>query len=402
MDNKTLMSDLVSWARNDAHIDPDDFDCRYYSECNDSIGNALWRGDGCRMSYVGRQYGSISMDNGFRLVIVGIDHGAKGRWTFEECREELEHWVQKGGFPFNQHYRGVVRTAAAVFGSSGDYCRTNCTKACQKSRDAEARHCVIDRIAQPNNVKCTPKDTENATSRATWKMKVNCAHHLADELLKRLKPDLVVFHGVGARWAVPREFEACGIDMKGVDGIPDQYGPVLYKSKNLDAYILFLNHPSRGWLDRQWDAVVVPALKHLRDRKLIPPQGHTIPGYEIGMGSENRLLSGKIETVESTSGKPVEASGSATQRGDEPTSDSTPKNGPSDEIKARTRDAIGNFDVLNLRDGQLHLKHVTSAFGTIVGDDLERGVLRVIDKRTGEDTTFASVDALLAAGWVID
>lgn len=401
MDNEALMLDLVSWARGDAHIDPDNFDCRYYSECNKSIGSTLWRGDGCRMSYVGRQYGSTSIDDGFRLVIVGIDHGAKGRWTFEECRDELEHWFQKGGCSFNPHYRGVVKTAAAVFGNSGDYCRTNCTKACQQSRDPEARHCVIDRIAQPNNVKCTPKDTENATSRVTWKMKENCAHHLADEL-KRLKPNLVVFHGVGARWAVSREFEACGIDMKGVDGIPDQYGPVLYKSKNPDAYILFLNHPSRGWLDRQWDAVVVPALRHLRDQDLIPAQENAIPVHEIGMGLEDPLLSGKIGVVESGSGKPVEASGNATQLGDEPTSAPTPKSGPPDDIKARTRDAIGNFDILDLRDGRLHLKHVTSAFGTIVGDDLERGVLRVIDKRTGEDTTFASVDALIAAGWVID
>jgi hypothetical protein len=54
------------------------------------------------------------------------------------------------------------------------------------------------------------------------------------------------------------------------------------------------------------------------------------------------------------------------------------------------------------RDGYLHLKHATSSFGTIAEGDLARGVLRVVERQTGEETTFASVEELIAAGWVID
>lgn len=54
------------------------------------------------------------------------------------------------------------------------------------------------------------------------------------------------------------------------------------------------------------------------------------------------------------------------------------------------------------RDGQLHLKHASSAFGIIAGNDLACGVLKIVDRRTGTETTFASADELIAAGWVID
>ncbi len=74
----------------------------------------------------------------------------------------------------------------------------------------------------------------------------------------------------------------------------------------------------------------------------------------------------------------------------------------SDDLKAQTRDVIEGRDILASRDGQLHLKHVTSGFGTIAEDDLWRGVLRVVDRQTGAETTFASADELIAAGWVID
>lgn len=79
-----------------------------------------------------------------------------------------------------------------------------------------------------------------------------------------------------------------------------------------------------------------------------------------------------------------------------------PTNGWSDGLKAQTRDVIEGRGLFVPHDGQLHLKHATADFGTIAGDDLARGVLRVIDRQTGAATTFADADALLAAGWVID
>jgi hypothetical protein len=66
------------------------------------------------------------------------------------------------------------------------------------------------------------------------------------------------------------------------------------------------------------------------------------------------------------------------------------------------RDMIANHDTISARNGQLCLKHVNSAFGTIAEDDLLRGVIKVVDRRTGAQATFADADELIAAGWVID
>jgi hypothetical protein len=272
MNNDALLADLNRWARDDARIDPPTFDCRHYDSCNASANDELDRGAGCLMSYVGRQYGrNATGETGeaFRLVIVGIDHGEPEGGTFEKCRADMEKCYQEGGKNFNPHYKGVVKTAAAIFGKTGEYCREKCRTSCQKSRDPAAAWCVIDRIVQPNSVKCTPKDTVDRTSRATSQMMVNCADHLVDEL-KLLKPGLVVFHGVNARWIIRPKFAARGLDLNAVSDVKDRHDCVLYESRALAAHVLFLYQPAFGHLEGQWDSVVVPALKLLRSRNCIP------------------------------------------------------------------------------------------------------------------------------------
>lgn len=83
-------------------------------------------------------------------------------------------------------------------------------------------------------------------------------------------------------------------------------------------------------------------------------------------------------------------------------SPASPPHGWSDALKAQTRDVIEGADLFMARDGRLHLKHVTSGFGTISAENLHRGVLKVVERRTGAQATFASTDELIAAGWVID
>lgn len=407
MNNEKALRKLVSWSRSEAQIHPENFDCEFYDKCNASTGSALGRGSGCMMSYVGRQYGSNAIDEGFRLMIVGIDHGAIGGGTFEERRDQVEGYHQNGDVvSFNQHYRGVVKTAAAVFGKSGEPCWKNCRVSCQKSRSPEALHCVIDRIVQPNNVKCTPMDTKNATSRATWTMKTNCTHHLASEL-KLLKPKLVVFHGAGARWSVLPELKACGLDMEPIviPGIGEGYGPILYRSKHLNADFLFLHHPSRGWLDRQWDNVVEPAFTFLRNENIIPAQEHSPRKKEVGtqMAAEH-LSDFPIERsiVGSGSGEMIVEATNQHGKSELPNS-SAIQLGRLDGIEQRTQDTIDNFDVFIMADGQLHLKHSAAfAFATITADDLARHVFRIFEEGTGTETTFASAAELVAAGWVID
>ena len=74
----------------------------------------------------------------------------------------------------------------------------------------------------------------------------------------------------------------------------------------------------------------------------------------------------------------------------------------SDELRAQTRDIIANRDTITARNGQLCLKHITSGFGIIPEHDLLHGVIKVVDRQTGAETTFANADELIAAGWVVD
>lgn len=74
----------------------------------------------------------------------------------------------------------------------------------------------------------------------------------------------------------------------------------------------------------------------------------------------------------------------------------------SDVLKSRTRDVIEGGGMFATRDGRLHLKHIVSGFGVMAEEDLLRGVLRVVNVRTGAETTFANADELIAAGWALD
>ena len=90
------------------------------------------------MSYVGPEYGE-----GFRLAIVGMDHGEFTSETFEERQVGIQDCYLNRQEAFNQHYAGVVKTAAAILGKSGGHCRTHCLQSCHATKD-EA--CVINRI----------------------------------------------------------------------------------------------------------------------------------------------------------------------------------------------------------------------------------------------------------------
>ena len=68
----------------------------------------------------------------------------------------------------------------------------------------------------------------------------------------------------------------------------------------------------------------------------------------------------------------------------------------------QTRDAIEGRGIFAMRNGRLCLKHIVSGFGAITAEDLQHGVLKVVDMRTKQATTFASAAELIAAGWAID
>ena len=74
----------------------------------------------------------------------------------------------------------------------------------------------------------------------------------------------------------------------------------------------------------------------------------------------------------------------------------------SDDLKAQTQDEIEGRGAFAMRNGQPCFKHAVSGFSATAADDLQRGVLRIVDMRTKQGATFASASELIAAGWVLD
>jgi hypothetical protein len=222
MTNDALMAELDTWAREDARMWPDVSTCQSYGVCN---RQGILNGKHCMMSYVGRDYGAPGISP--RLALVGMDHRDQGRGDFADRRSEIEHFYQNRGCRFDPHYVGVVKTAAAVFGSSALRCQEACLKerSCQKSRDS-TQPCVIDRIAQPNVVKCVSDLTTNGTCKASTTMWANCTNHLIAEL-KILRPELVVFHGANAKWSVKNAIGNLEpVEIEQISG-----APVLYRCR---------------------------------------------------------------------------------------------------------------------------------------------------------------------------
>ncbi len=260
-ETKDVIAHLEKWASKDALIAPDHFGCRYYDGCNASVGLALRGGDGCCMSYVGHQYGV-----GFRLAIVGMDHGKFNHQTFNERRQRILDRCVQEGFK-RRHYAGVVKTAAAVLGKAGGYCRDNCAERCCANKD---ERCVLNRISQPNLVKCCGRAQGGRDSKSTPVMKRNCARHLSPEL-HLLRPNMVVFQGESkeTRKVIGSEFARTGVDFQAIEECVDSHGPVLYYSTQFGAHFLFTHHPSRDQLKKQWPQVEI-WLRYLRMHRLIP------------------------------------------------------------------------------------------------------------------------------------
>jgi hypothetical protein len=265
MPNEALMAELDAWAA-EARVDPRGFDCRFYDRCNVAPVE-LDRGNTAVMSYIGREYGEPSIMPMPRLMIVGMDHGQPCHMTFEGRREQIEGYEEAPGEDFNQHYKGVVRTAAAFLGGYGAHCATACKARCSRSGGTTVDACVLDRLAQPNLVKCVSLNVPNMTCRATDMMRTNCCHHLFAEI-GLLRPDIVVVHGVDEKWHVLNHMRLRGIehqDLADRTGVND----VLYSAPALRCHFVFLLHPSRNWMDRTWDARALPTLAYLTNTGIL-------------------------------------------------------------------------------------------------------------------------------------
>jgi hypothetical protein len=215
------------------------------------------------MSYVGPRYEHPVEGHDIRLVLVGMDHGSDAQGPYSEdfaSRQRAILSIPKRG-SFNPHYQGVVRTAAAIFGSATACATCAEQNQCQRRTEPD-RRCVLDMIAQPNLVKCA--NGSDMRSASTPTMMTNCVGLLLEEL-EILKPTLLVFHGVGAR----KPFESV-VTSNGWTNTEVHKNLHEIVSAHLRTHVLYLPHPARGHLARQWTTVVEPALSLLRRMGRVP------------------------------------------------------------------------------------------------------------------------------------
>jgi hypothetical protein len=265
MSQTDLIQTLSTWAKTKSFIDQSCFNCPFHSSCNESTKGNLGRGNNTQLSYICPNYGAKSI----RLAIVGIDHGDQEACDYQARTSGiLAHYRNRRNY-FNAHYRGVVKTAAAIYGQEGSNCAHNCMNACSAQADYD-HECVLNGFAQLNIVKCVRNDTVNRGSLSSWTMKCNCSNHLIDEIAM-LEPHLAVFHGVGSKHPFLTTLAKRKINATPLPNVTANYGEVIYEIPSLKIFVLFLAFPSRGHLARQWDGVVIPAVTYLRERGLIPP-----------------------------------------------------------------------------------------------------------------------------------
>jgi Uracil DNA glycosylase superfamily len=277
-----LLPRLEQRAR-ELRILPQEFECPDYMECQASRDPRelppLKRGKSCTMTYIGRQYGHPISGSAFRLVIAGMDHGGvklpdqPDYVDFTARRTEIESAYYVGKTKFNPHYRGVIRTAAAMMGRAGNHCLEECwsNRICAGDARGTEEPCALLSFAQPNLVKCAASEKMMAC-KATPEMFRNCSKNLIHELAV-LRPGILVFHGSSARQTFSTAVRDQGGSLKPVEGGPDHRQMAVIFQLSFDGFqccVLFLSHPSHGWLDRQWKSVAEPALKWLRAGRHIP------------------------------------------------------------------------------------------------------------------------------------
>jgi hypothetical protein len=265
MESTYDLAALDEWARLRGINDPDNFTCCFLELCK---RHRLVDGKQCCNSYVAPGYSATPDD--FRIAVVGMEHGSKAFETHESRRELILRAyciADREQSSFNGHYEGVVRIAAAIFGESAKDCASGCTTICQRYKS-----CVINRIAQPNLVRCTPIDQTDSTSRSSSEMKHNCSLHLLEEL-KILRVQLVIFQGGGKgtrkivtdTWGKVRRMKLTGLLRDG--NAADDY--ILYHAQEESMHILFTYHGGRHRLAGQWPKVQ-KWIAYMREEGIIP------------------------------------------------------------------------------------------------------------------------------------
>ena len=68
----------------------------------------------------------------------------------------------------------------------------------------------------------------------------------------------------------------------------------------------------------------------------------------------------------------------------------------------KTRAYLREIDDWALFTDELHLKNADRRFATIGMSEVGKGIMELTDRKTGEKYSYASIDEVIADGWVVD
>jgi hypothetical protein len=229
---------------------------------------ACGEGDLYLATYIGPLYFTAK----HKVLFVGLDHGMKTRNVDVDLRQRHKDMIEWPSDPgrdgkWNPHYQGCIKVAGYLLDSA---CLNDCTSRCalravpSSPSHASEANCVFLQFSQGNAVKCVPAGSQTMSFNANKRIPA-CLPLMFEELTV-LRPDVIVLQG---RRHLSKPLRKLVASKDGVEWKTTENGYVgIMVWQTWQSVVVALNHPARGWLARNWDGEIVPALdearKHLR------------------------------------------------------------------------------------------------------------------------------------------
>jgi hypothetical protein len=205
-------------------------------------------------TYIGPRFGERE-----RVLFVGLDHGMAT--TRGECSNLLSRQKEILGQrnnekrSWNLHYKGCMMTASALFDLP---CTYQCIARCRRLPEKD---CSLLHIAQANIVKSVLRDKKDRTFDQSKKLAVAIPELLAE--VEYIRPTVIILHGRCIHLPFPKhvahahQFELIKNS--------NHLAKVSWKFVSpFESLIAFFRHPARGWLQRDWDSIILPTMEAIR------------------------------------------------------------------------------------------------------------------------------------------
>jgi hypothetical protein len=154
---------------------------------------------------------------------------------------------------WNPHYKGCIWTAAALFSLK---CATDCTNRCAQKPECE---CALLHFVQADVLKDLPRNQIDRTFRQTARVKAAMKDLVSE--INEIKPRVIVVHGV----PIHAKFKHFVAKQK-VGNVNKHAWEVQFQNVPFSTFVAFFRHPSRGWLERDWERIILPTIDAIRTK----------------------------------------------------------------------------------------------------------------------------------------